>query len=114
MNSIQQSAKLETPTVASSKSLLEYDAIRFFAAFSVIAVHVATPALGNLSASGNYNWWVANFYQSLFRSGIPLFLMLTGALLLHRATGFTFIRNRLLRVLLPFGFWTFVYLVAKN
>ncbi|RIJ41607.1 acyltransferase [Pontibacter oryzae] len=102
------------PGNAVAEDVASYNLIRLFATLSVIVVHVATPTVGQYDPSTELNWWVGNFYQSVFRSGIPLFLMLTGALLLPRAEGFVFIKNRVIRVLLPFCFWVFVYLLAKN
>lgn len=91
-----------------------YDLIRVFAAFSVIVIHVVNPIPLNFSSVNNYNWWVRPFYEAVFRSGIPLFIMLTGALLLPKATGVQFVKARVLRVLVPLCFWTLVYLVARN
>lgn len=91
-----------------------FSLLRIIATLSVIVVHIATPALKNFESSDNFNWWAGNIYESIFRSGIPLFLMLTGALLLEKANSFEFVRKRIQRVVLPFTFWTLVFLLAKN
>ncbi|MBC5991756.1 acyltransferase family protein [Pontibacter sp. SD6] len=92
---------------------MAFDIIRCVAVFSVIAVHIASPVSAN-NILHEFNWWVGNTYQAVFRSGIPLFLMLSGALLLPRATGLSFIGRRVWRIFLPFSFWTAVYLLARN
>ncbi|WP_439882879.1 acyltransferase family protein [Pontibacter sp. MBLB2868] len=86
-----QLVKKEAPLTSSVLNhVVAYDAIRLFAVFSVIAVHVATPVVANYNSSGKTAWWAGNLYESLFRSGIPLFLMLTGVLLLPKANGLRF------------------------
>ena len=90
-----------------------FDVIRCIALFSVVAVHVASP-VGTNTNLYEFNWWVGNAYQAVFRSGIPLFLMLSGALLLPRATGVSFVGKRVWRIFIPFSFWTGVYLIARN
>ncbi|MBB6610283.1 acyltransferase family protein [Pontibacter sp. Tf4] len=98
---------------AATKRVAAFDLIRVFAAFSVIVVHVATPVVRS-NAPDTLLWWSGNVYEALFRSGVPLFLMLSGALLLPKATGLTFIKNRVLRVFFPFAFWTLVFIVARH
>ncbi len=101
------------PNAAITSRIAAFDLIRIFATFSVIVVHVATPIVRN-NLPDNSLWYTGNLYHAIFRSGIPLFLMLTGALLLPRAIGLKFSFKRFLRVLFPFTFWTAIFLVAYN
>jgi surface polysaccharide O-acyltransferase-like enzyme len=90
------------------------DDVKLMATLGVIVLHVASPAVFTEfnSFGGNNNWWVANFYDSFCRFCVPLFIMVTGALLLPQQIGLKlFLQKRLKRILLPFIFWTGVYLV---
>jgi surface polysaccharide O-acyltransferase-like enzyme len=93
------------------------DNIRLIATIAVIAVHVATPPVFTLydpHSATNMVWWIGNVYDSFFRICVPLFVMITGSLLLPQQIGFCdFLKKRLSRILLPFLFWAAVY-IAYN
>lgn len=91
------------------------DNIKVVATLAVIVLHVSSPpifteynSLGKISI----NWWIANFYDSFSRFCVPLFIMITGALLLPQQIGLKlFLKKRLKRIILPFIFWSVVYLI---
>lgn len=57
------------------------------------------------------NWLTADFYNALVRFAVPVFVMITGALQLHREYDLAdFLKRRLSRVIWPFLFWSFVYI----
>ena len=57
-------------------------------------------------------WLVADFYNALTRFAVPVFVMITGALLLHREYDLKdFLKRRLGRVVWPFLFWSAVYII---
>jgi surface polysaccharide O-acyltransferase-like enzyme len=65
---------------------LPVDLIRTVAIILVILLHAAiepNPTLDLMSPSGVQLWWTSNVYDSIARSAVPLFIMLTGALLLQ-------------------------------
>jgi surface polysaccharide O-acyltransferase-like enzyme len=90
------------------------DNIRIIATIAVIMVHVATPAVFtkyNPNNSDNTVWWIGNIYDSLCRFCVPVFVMLTGALLLPQSISLSnFIKKRLNRIILPFIFWSLIYI----
>lgn len=56
-------------------------------------------------------WLVADFYNALTRFGVPVFVMITGALMLHRQYELKdFFNRRLTRVVWPFLFWSLVFI----
>ncbi len=60
-----------------------FDYLRVFATAAVILLHVA--AFNWLSTDVNgYDWKVFNFYDSIVRWGVPVFVMISGALFLGR------------------------------
>jgi surface polysaccharide O-acyltransferase-like enzyme len=95
---------------------LPVDLIRTFAIVLVIVLHAATEQVivaNQMSPQGVALWWTTNIYNSLSRPAIPLFVMLSGALLLQPAKlkeplG-VFFRKRLSRIALPFLFWGVAY-----
>ncbi|MFD1771877.1 acyltransferase [Sphingobacterium suaedae] len=86
-------------------------ALRVLATFLVILIHASTGYLNRFSADG-FDWHYANILHSFSRFSVPLFVMLSGALLLPKNEDTClFYRKRMIRVLLPFLFWLVVYLV---
>lgn len=85
---------------------------RIVAIFAVVMLHVAAYPVLNAEL-GSQTWWVANVYDSALRWCVPIFVMISGALLLEpRPEGLkTFYRKRASRVLLPLIFWSAFYLL---
>ena len=71
-------------------------------------------ANGSIGSVGIIRWSTVDVYQTLARLAVPLFLMLTGALLLQPGKDeslSTFFRKRWARIGLPFIFWGAAYFV---
>ena len=62
--------------------LLYLDWLRMFATFMVVTIHVSAPYVGTPYYDAPTNWLGANFYESISRASVPLFVMISGALLL--------------------------------
>ena len=83
------------------------DVVRVVACFMVIFLHVAAIGFHDFIPG----WWASNVYDSLLRSCVPLFLMITGALLLRKEERLgAFFSRRFSRILPPFVFWSLFYL----
>jgi len=92
------------------KKLVWADNMRVVATISVILLHMAGSALYQFERIPAYSWWVANLYDSVVRFCVPVFVMLSGALLLPQEVTLSyFLKRRLFRIALPFIFWTCVY-----
>ena len=91
------------------------DLIRTVAIIGVIVLHATRDATSFQPAAPFeiWRWWFVDVYQSLSRVGVPLFVMLTGALLLQPfkegESLRVFFRKRWVRIGLPFLFWGAVY-----
>ena len=88
------------------------DVTRTVAMIMVIAVHCIDPFYISPEMRGipEYTHWAA-VYGSLLRPSVPLFVMMTGFLLLpvpQQPLG-TFYKKRILRVLYPFLIWSMLY-----
>ncbi len=100
-----------------TESSIPVDLIRTVAIVFIIWLHAANEphqiiTLPLMSQSEIWRWWTVNIYDSFTRIGVPLFVMLTGALLLQPSKieplG-VFFRKRFARIGLPFLFWIAAY-----
>jgi len=88
------------------------DFVRFIAMFTVVCCHCTDPFNfypGTAPNIGEIKFWGAA-YGSLVRPCVPLFVMITGALLLPiTSNASSFYRKRIPRVLFPFLIWSVLY-----
>lgn len=84
------------------------DTMRVVATLLVIVIHVSAKGFGLM---GERNWWAVNAWESVARVAVPLFFMISGALLLTRAPTVTAIGRREWRILLPLVAWSLLYLL---
>ncbi|HAL83260.1 MAG TPA: hypothetical protein DCO83_14365 [Mucilaginibacter sp.] len=84
--------------------------LRLIALYAVIILHSTSLLLAQYGKVPMADWWTADFLNALVRFAVPVFVMITGALLLHREYEIgDFLKKRLTRVVLPFLFWSLVY-----
>jgi len=106
---------LEKQSLDSNKRIaIPDDLIRTLAIGLVVLLHASNETLQASSVPTAY-WWTAVVYKSLALSCVPLFVMLSGALLLQPAKLNepirVFLKKRLSRLGLAFAFWSAIYLV---
>lgn len=109
---IQQKTPLDRQYDKNTKSLYYVDLIRTYAILMVVCVHAASPPMLNFSEISPSAWWVSNILFSYAHQGVPLFIMVSGLLLLDPTkieSMSTFFRKRLMKVVLPFFFWSLFY-----
>jgi len=88
------------------------DLMRIISIFFVVLLHTSAVLLYQWQHIPSDFWWAANIYDSFARVSVPLFIMLSGALLLPKQEKyFVFFSKRLRRILVPWIFWTAVYVV---
>lgn len=85
-----------------------YDSLRFLAIFGVIALHVfqswPNAAIGNMELSG---------FSEIFKFAVPVFLMISGALLLKREMPINeFLKRRFARLTYPFILYLIIYVAV--
>ncbi len=86
------------------------DRLRNLATFLVVAIHVAASVAMNSTDFHTFWWRYGNFWNSLARPGVPIFVMLSGYLLLGKDYPTAmFLKKRFSRVLVPSLFWMLVY-----
>ena len=85
--------------------------LRALATFGCIVLHVTANLVHEYGNISYVYWWFGNIIESSTRFCVPIFLMLTGALMFQKEYFFIdFIKKRFIRILLPFIFWSTVYL----
>lgn len=86
------------------------NSLRLIALLAVIVLHVSAIPLGLYGHTPLNTWLAADFYNALVRFAVPVFVMITGALTLHKEYELgSFLKKRLSRVVVPFLFWSLVY-----
>lgn len=100
-------------------SLAWADRLRNLATVLVIAIHVSAPVAHQYPDLNTWHWWAGNWWDSLARPSVNMFVMLSGYLLLGKdyPTG-DFLKKRFARVLIPALVWMCGYMIyghiAKN
>lgn len=86
------------------------NSLRVLAMFMVVIIHTSSPLIMGYGRVPLSDWFWGDFYNGLARFGVPVFVMITGALLLPREYELgDFLKRRLGRILTPFIFWSLVY-----
>jgi surface polysaccharide O-acyltransferase-like enzyme len=95
---------------------LPVDLIRVVAIILVLMYHAANEPYSQLSMSSTQYfvfWWSTTIYLSIVVLGVPLFVMLSGALLLQPQKADepirVFLKKRLSRIGIAFVFWSVIY-----
>ena len=89
---------------------------RILACFVVVLLHVSAGVVTGIQNTDSAYWWIGNVFDSLSRWCIPVFVMISGMLLLDKAKDEplrVFYRKRLSRILVPLLFWTLFYLLFR-
>ncbi len=98
------------PNLPIRKRAVHFDLVRFVATYAVVQLHIATPWLWRESDTETGFWITCLLFDTIGRAGVPIFLMISGALLLsHEEPYGSFFKKRLTRVFVPLLFWTLVY-----
>ncbi len=94
-----------------NKRVLSFDLIRTFAILGVVATHTEAITASTTNYLGGISWWLANTLHSLAAVSIPLFVMLTGALVLTKAKiSWGYIGPKIVRLfIIPLLFWWPLY-----
>lgn len=106
------------PVVGAREDTGWLDLARAIAIIAVVLVHAVAPAVnGTWVAEGGATWWIANVTDSAGRWCVPVFVMVSGALLLDPRRverPREFYRRRLARIGVPLVVWTLVHLAYRR
>ncbi|MDP2383544.1 MAG: acyltransferase family protein [Nitrospirota bacterium] len=93
-----------------------FDVIRVCACLAVVLLHLAATTVMQPEQLGTISWHMANFIDSAMRWAVPVFVMLSGALLLDgkkQTSPREFWTRRMNRLLPALLFWSVVYLAWR-
>ncbi len=113
--SVTNQPNTATVSPVGSPRVLPYgDSMRVVGLFAVVLLHCADPAVFLFDSAPRINWWVCNTIKCTMLWAVPVFVMLSGALMLDPAkqeNWSVFFRKRFMRVGVPLLFWSGVYLI---
>lgn len=103
----------KNPTMAHNYA---FDVLRILAAFSVVVLHVSGQFIMAYPV-GSAEFCISNFINSISRFGVPIFVMISGAIFLSEEKTVTIPRlwtKNILRLFIVFSIWSFGYYVFQS
>ncbi len=94
------------------RRLFYLDALRFFAILAVLLLHCIDSVTASLHFYGTDSWYISVVLNEITRTGVPLFLMISGYLMLSDRKSEDipfFYAKRLPRLLIPLLSWCVIY-----
>ncbi|MFS0838718.1 acyltransferase family protein [Paenibacillus sp. 1P03SA] len=89
------------------------DVLRVAAVIGVVLIHLTAPVIGIRGDIGDIRyWWTAHIINAAFRWSVPVFVMISGMLLLapgRNESAMVFYRRRLGKLLPLFVLWSIIY-----
>ena len=99
-------------TPVSRQDFFYIELLRAFAAIAVVMIHVLGPYRSLLGVIPEADWTAAISFNAFSRWAVPVFIMITGALMLADTRPFNlhyYLSRRVSKVLVPFLVWSVVY-----
>ncbi|MBO5477828.1 MAG: acyltransferase family protein [Clostridia bacterium] len=93
---------------------IEYiDLLRIIATLAVIVIHVSAQNWYSTDIT-SYSWNLFNIYDSISRWAVPIFVMISGTLILSKEYDIkTIYSKKILRLFTAFLFWSLLYALVK-
>lgn len=98
----------------SMQRIIYFDVLRIVTVFAVVVLHVCSRRF--IVAFPSTEWEVLNVYDSLTRWGVPVFVMISGALFLDEKKDFSIkrlYRKNVVHIICAFVCWSFVSQLTK-
>ena len=95
---------------------ISFDLLRIICAFSVVLLHVSGEYIYSYPV-GSIGFRLSNFMNSISRFGVPIFVMISGAIFLSEGKQISIKKlwcKNIFRMLLLFGIWSFAYYVYQS
>ncbi|REB08738.1 hypothetical protein DVB69_06325 [Sporosarcina sp. BI001-red] len=94
------------------KRLVYLDWLRILAALAVVTIHVSAGVVTDDAQDYKSPWMSGNFYESISRWAVPMFVMISGALMLSSTRNISipaFLKKKLGKVFIPLFAWSSIY-----
>ncbi len=102
--------------VQKANRIIYLDVLRIFAVFCMIVLHTAAAKWRTVPVD-SFEWQVFNAYDSLVRFCVPVFVMISGALLLNPDKDISMkrmLKKNILRIAIAYFFWSFGYAIYTS
>ncbi|KKG11026.1 acyltransferase [Methanosarcina sp. 2.H.A.1B.4] len=91
------------------------DLIRVIATFAVVAIHVNADFICSWNKIPWVDWWVSDIYSAVTHFAVPVFIILSGYLLLDKQEDdWVFFSKRFDKVVIPLVAWSMIYWIVVN
>lgn len=93
------------------------DNSRILASFAVVLLHVIASTVLGFDSPDRHYWWVGIFYSTLTKWSVPVFVMVSGALLLDSSKNesiLEFYKKRAVRIVAPLFFWSVIWAIFDS
>ena len=89
--------------------IIYLDILRVIACLSVIMRHISIHY--SVKDIGSTNFWIGNFFEGLARIGVPLFVMISGTLMLdnNKQVSKDILIKHIRKMIIFFVFWSAIY-----
>ena len=96
-----------------SKRIFYFDELRALAIIGIVFCHASVSFV--LSGVNKSDFYISAFFDCFRDFSIPIFVMLSGALLIGKKDSFKdFFKKRLSRIFIPFIFWVVIYIIYSS
>lgn len=94
------------------KRTIYLDWLRILAALAVVTIHVAAGVVTDKAQTYESPWMAGNFYESISRWAVPMFVMISGALMLSNKKEIRtseFLKTKMAKILIPLFAFSVIY-----
>ncbi|MFE7060657.1 acyltransferase [Sutcliffiella sp. NPDC057660] len=95
-----------------AKRIVYLDWLRVIATVMVVVIHISAGMISINYFDGRSSWLATNFYEAISRMSVPLFVMISGALLLNNQREIkyrSFLNKTLSKIFIPLLGWSIIY-----
>jgi len=96
--------------------IIYLDLIKIVGILSVVLIHTTGPIMYRVNDLAPGYWMTGNIFEAIVMMGVPLFFMVSGALLLSKKNESLqeFFKKRINKVLIPLILWSLIYILFKK
>ncbi|WP_084783918.1 acyltransferase [Paenibacillus sp. FJAT-26967] len=97
--------------ILKTNRIIYIDILRIISILAVIILHITADLLTRTNDFDTTSWWISNIFNSVARFAVPVFFMISGAMILRiEVTSYRqFYRKRVLPLVIPLVIWSLIY-----